>query len=191
MSRIARWTIALVIALLALTVSLGSAFAEPTYPPLPTPLPTPVATPVHPPVDTSTLEQAYQLAQQQLKEQEAHLKQAGTYAGAVQEMILRLKANHQDTAPLERALVAYRARLAAAQHEWEIAREILRAHLGFDALGKVTNADQARATVAAARSHMANVASILRAAYSELSAALAAYRNTHHSGTMPQPPSVR
>jgi hypothetical protein len=191
MSRIARWTLALVIALLTLTVSLGSAFAEPTHPPTPTPAPSPTPRPTPPPVNTSSLEYIYQMEQQQLREQAAHLGQAATYIPAVQAMITRLAANHQETAPLERALAAYRAHLYAAHHEWELARDILKAHVGFDDQGKLTNLDQARVTVETAHIHMEHVAQILRAAYAELSAALAAYRNTHHNGIAPEQPSVR
>jgi len=191
MSRIARWTLALVVALLTLAASLGGAFAEPTHPPSPTRVPTPIATPVATPVDNSSLERAYQYELQQLREQEAQLRQARTYVGVVQAMITDLTAKHQETAPLVRALAAYCVRLAAAQHEWELARDILRAHVGFDYLGKVTNPDQARATVAAARSHLEHVAYIIRAAYSELSAALTAYRLAHPHSIAPERPTLR
>jgi hypothetical protein len=181
MSRIARWTLALVVALLTLTASLGSAFAEPRSEPRP---------PSAPPVNNSTLERAYQLEQQRLREQEAQLKQAGAYADAIQALITRLKEHHQETGLLERALATFRTRLAAARHEWELARDILKAHAGFDDRGKVTNADQARATVAAAHSHLDRAAEIMRAAYRDLSAALMVYRRTHHDSTPPQIPTV-
>src|SRR5262245_38238881 len=131
MSRIARWTLAFVaVLLLTLTAGLGSAFAEPRPPSAP-------------PTDHSALQRAYQLEKQRLREQDARLQQAGAEADKLQALIRQLKEQRQETGPLERALTAFRTRVAAAHHEWELARDIITAHTGFDDQGKVINVDQA------------------------------------------------
>lgn len=179
MSRIARWTLALVVAALTLTATLGSAFAADRREPPPPP----------PPPAGSPLERAYQDERARLGMAEARLQRAGSQADSVQELIARLRAHHQETAPLERALAAFRERLAAARHEWEQARDTLRAHAGFDDQGKMTNADQARATVASAHASVEHVRRILDEAQRALDAALAAYRNARRDSTAPQIPA--
>lgn len=176
MSRIARWSLALVVGLLTLTATFGSVFAADRREPPPPP----------PPTAGSPLERAYQDERARLAMAEARLQRAGAQADSVQNLIAWLREHHKETAPLERALAAFRERLAAARHEWEQARDTLRAHAGFDDQGKVINADQARATVASAHASLEHVRRILDEAQRALAAALAAYR---HDSAAPQLPA--
>jgi hypothetical protein len=177
MSRLARWTLALIVATLMLATSLGSAFATPRTPP-------------NPPGRNAALEAAYRVAKQRLKVQDTRLIHADAYAARVDAVIARLKERRQDTAPLERAIAAFRSRMADARKEWQGAQAGLATHAGFDDQGKVTNADQARASLKGAHEHMEQATRIARAAYRDLHAAFVAYRRSHRGAEEPLPPAT-
>jgi len=174
-ARFSRWTLALLIALVAVGMSFGSASAAPAKP-----KPTPPA--------NAALSRTYKVEQNRLKLQEARLKNADKYAGKIDELIAKLKAKGQDTAALEQAVAAFHADIAKARAEWQAASTTLAAHAGFDAAGKVTNADQARATLKDAHGHMEQAHTIAYGAYEKLHAAIAAYRKAHREVTEPVAP---
>jgi hypothetical protein len=167
MSRTTRWLLTLVVTLVALCATFGSAAAAPRA----------VDTP--PPANTS-LERAYQAEKQHLRMMEGQFHQAGVFADEVASLIHRLKEHGVDTTPLERALAAFRDRIGAAHRQWEAARDILATHAGFDDQGHVTNADQARATVRNAYAHLMRADRIIRAAFHDLRVAVAAFLEPHN-----------
>ena len=116
------------------------------------------------------------------------LKNAGQYAGKIDELIAKLKAKGKDTAALEQAVAAFRSGIAQARAEWQAASATLSTHAGFDAAGKVTNADQARATLKDAHGHMEQAHTIAHAAYEKLHAAIVAYRKAHREVKEPVAP---
>jgi hypothetical protein len=175
-ARFSRWILALLVALVAVGMSSGSASAAP----------------VPPGGGTAKAELAlsrtYKAEQKRLKLQDARLKRVEDYATKIDSLIAKFKAKGKDTAALEQAVVAFRSSIALARAEWQAASAILATHAGFDADGKVSNADQARATLKDAHSHIEQVHTIARAAYEKLHTAIAAYRKAHREVTAPVAP---
>jgi len=68
-------------------------------------------------------------------------------AGKANKMIERLKEAGEPTAELEAALAAYQDAVKKAQPIYESCKGIIKSHKGFDADGKVTDAEQAKATI--------------------------------------------
>ncbi len=85
-------------------------------------------------------------------------------------------------------MAAFRTGIAMARAEWQVASATLAAHTGFDGAGKVTNADQARATLKDAHGHMEQAHTIARGAYEKLHAAIVAYRKAHREVKEPVAP---
>jgi hypothetical protein len=174
-TRFSRWTLALLIALVAVGMSFGSASAAPANPTTPTPA-------------NAALTRAYKLEQQRLRLQDVRLKNASQYAGKIDQRIAKLKAKGQDTAALEQAVAAFRTGITQARAEWQAASATLATHAGFDDAGKVTDADQARATMKDAHGHMEQAHTIARGAYQKLHAAIAAYSKAHRELKEPAAP---
>ncbi len=162
MSRTARWLVNLSIALVALFATFGSAAAAPRAVD-------------RPPDANARLERAYQEEQQRLAAMERRFNEAGAFAEKVAGMIAQLKEHGVDTARLERALSAFRSRMAEAHRHWEAARDVLATHAGFDGEGHVTDTRQARATVATAHLHLMRAHTLADRAFRELRAVLATY----------------
>ena len=116
------------------------------------------------------------------------LKNADQHAGKLDRLITKLKAKGQDTAALEQAVAAFRTDIAKARAEWQAASDALDTHAGFDNDGKVTDADQAHATVKDAHSHMEQAHTIARGAFEHLHAAVVAYRKAHRDVKEPVAP---
>jgi hypothetical protein len=177
MSRIARfsrWTLALMVALVAVGMTIGSAWAAPaggTGDKL-----------------NAALSRRYKQEQQRQKLQDARLKRADEYALKIDGMIAKLKAKGKDTAALEQSVAAFRAGIAQARAEWQAASDTLAAHAGFDVAGKVSNADQARATLKSAHEHMESAHTIARGAYRTLHEAIVAYRKANRGVKEPATP---
>ncbi len=175
-ARFSRWTLALLVALVAVGMSFGSASAAP----------------VPPSGGTAKAELAlsrtYKAEQKRLKLQDARLKRATDYATKIDSLIAKLKAKGKDTAALEQAVAAFRSGIAQARAEWQADRATLATHAGFDADGKVSNADQARTTLKDAHSHIEQVRTIARATYEKLHTAIAAYRKAHREVAEPVTP---
>jgi multidrug efflux pump subunit AcrA (membrane-fusion protein) len=175
-SRFSRWTLGLLVALVAVGISFGSASAAPANKPA-TPKPA-----------NAALARTYKFEQNRLKIQAMRLKNADLYAGKIDGLITKLKAKGRDTAALEQAVAAFRTDIAQARAEWQAAEAILATHAGFDNDGKVTNADQARATLKDAHSHMQQARTIAHHAYEKLHAAIVAYRKAHREVKEPVAP---
>ena len=179
MSRIAhfsRWTLALLIALVAVGMSFGSASAAPASG---SPAPKPA---------NAALTRAYKLERERLKLQDVRLRNAGLHAAKLDELIAKHKGKGQDTAALEQAVAAFRSSIDGARAEWQAASATLATHAGFDGDGKVTNADQARATLKDAHGHFEQTHKIARGAYEKLHAAIIAYRKAHRDAKEPIAP---
>ena len=83
--------------------------------------------------------------------------------------------------PCKPALTAFRAAIEQVYTEWSTAKAALDIHAGFTADGKVTNADQAHATLQNAHDHMEQAHAIAKAAFRNLRTAFIAYRKTHRN----------
>jgi hypothetical protein len=143
MSRIARWTrwfAPTIAALLLLIGAFGVAAAAERGPTTP------------PPANYAELEQQYHLRQLQVRSLDELLKRDERRSTEIAKLIAYAKAAGKDTKALEQALATYRAKLGVARVAWYTAAATLKTHAGFSAAGKVTNPDQARATLKAATS---------------------------------------
>jgi hypothetical protein len=154
------------VALIALFATFGSAAAAPraTEPP---------------PPNNARLERAYKAEQQSLRAMERRFQQARANAEEVAKLIARFKEHNVDTAPLERALAAFRSRIAEAHGQWEAARDVLAAHAGFDGQGHVTEARQASATVMKAHTQLERARTTIDRAARQLHAAVEAFKRAH------------
>jgi hypothetical protein len=175
-ARLSRWTLALLVALIAVGMSFGSASAAPA------------AGAGGTTKADLALSRMYKAEQQRLKLQDARLARVTDYTTKIDSLIAKLKAKGKDTAALEQAVAAFRTGIAQARAEWQAASATLATHTGFDNNGKVTNADQARATLKDARGHMEQAHRIAGGAYQKLHAAIVAYRKAHREVKEPVAP---
>lgn len=157
-----RWTLALLVALVALGTFAGSAAAAP-------------ATAKQPPANPA-LTRTYRAQLKRLKLQQQRLAHADQFAAKVDALVVKLKVKGKDTDEIEAALADFRATMASARAEWQLAADLLAAHAGFDADGKVADADQARATLKEAHGHIEQTHKLAHVASLELRLALAKIR---------------
>lgn len=162
MFRIARWLTPTFAALLLLLGTFGFASAAERGSTTP------------PPANYAELEKQYHLQQSQLRSLDELLKRDERRSAEVATLIARAKAEGKNTAALEQALADYRSKLGGARTAWYTAAVALKTHTGFSTAGKVTNADQARATLKAAKSALEQSYLTARSAEELLNKALAA-----------------
>jgi septal ring factor EnvC (AmiA/AmiB activator) len=164
MTRIARWMAPALVALLLLGTFSVAAAAE--------------GTPTKPPQTANAeLEKQYALRKQQVRSLDEMLKRDERRSAEVARILARAKAEGKNTASLEQVLVTYRAKLVAARSFWQAAAAMMKSHAGFSNAGKVTNLDQARATLKAAGSTLEQSYRAAQSAEELLNKALAALRS--------------
>jgi thiamine biosynthesis protein ThiC len=173
MMRWGRWPLALMVALLSLSVGWEHTFAAP-------------GTGQDP--KSKVIEQSYVTAQRHLKLQNTALTRFGTFADKLATVIATAKAKGKDTSALEQALATFRQKLDAARASWQTANDTLASHAGFDAQGKVTDAATARETLKSARSAMQSAHTTIVGARVELRQALAAFRKANRGVVIPDAP---
>ena len=158
-------------ALQALYYAIGATPTPPTHTP-----------PTHTPPSSvaAQLAREYQSELHAAAEAATRLQQATQRATYVDALIARLTASGKDTTALAQALAAYRTAIQNASTTLAAVQALLSAHAGFDANGNVTNADQARSTVQAVSSDLAQMNSSMNAASSSLYSALSAYIALSH-----------
>ncbi|MFZ5819446.1 MAG: hypothetical protein ACOYYJ_06060 [Chloroflexota bacterium] len=98
-------------------------------------------------VSDERLEQVWARLQQAYERQGQALERAGEMTTRIQSLIDKMTENGKDTAALQAALDAFEQGLAEAQPVYASAGSIISAHAGFDAEGKVTDREQAIATL--------------------------------------------
>ena len=165
-----RWMLTIAAALLLMGLSAGSAAAGSSSP----------TTPKEPPrAEKTYLEREFKAQRQYLEYMEKWIKGMRERAGNLEKVIAYLKGKKYQTADLEKALAAYRTGINAALREFNQARAVYKAHVGFDNKGKVTNLDQARATLQKVRDHMKQAGTIIGGADGSLRAAVVDYFKKH------------
>jgi chromosome segregation ATPase len=110
------------------------------------------------------LEKAYQRELKALDAQVKRLTAVDERVQKVTERIANLKSQGKDTTALDEALNDFKAAVQEAHTSHDSAAAILKTHAGFDANGKVTDAQQARATVKEAEQLLRRVHQGLRPA---------------------------
>jgi predicted nucleic acid-binding Zn-ribbon protein len=96
-----------------------------------------------------------------------------------QERIDKAAETGKDVSALQAALDAYEAALKAAQPTYASIGSIVTTHAGFDANGKVTDAEQAKSTVEQLRTKMQEVKSTMGETFKALREALKAFREAN------------
>ncbi len=170
-----RWTIALLVALVAAAAVVGSAAAA-------------SAPAERQPPASAALTRGYRAELKRLKLQEQRLAQADEFAAKVDALIAKLKTKGKSTTALEAALANYRTGMASARAEWQLAANVLQAHLGFDADGKVTDPTAASATLKQAHGHIEQAHKLAHVASLEMRLALAQIRKETRGLTIPTLP---
>ncbi|MEO7911376.1 MAG: hypothetical protein ABIV47_17155 [Roseiflexaceae bacterium] len=165
MTRIVRWMAPAFIALLLLLGTFGVAAAADSKPTKP------------PQAANAELEKQYSLRQQQLRSLYKMITRAQRRSAEISTMITYAKSKGVNTAALEQALATYNTKLVAARAAWQTASAALASHTGFSNAGKVTNLDQARATLNTARSALELSYRTAQSAEELLNKALAAFRS--------------
>ncbi|MBI5825695.1 MAG: hypothetical protein HZB18_16830 [Chloroflexi bacterium] len=97
----------------------------------------------------------------------------------IQERIDKAAEKGKDVTELQAALDAYEAALIAAQPTYESIGSIVSSHAGFDANGKVTDAEQARSTVEQMRTKMQEIKSAMGGTFKALREAWKAFRKAN------------
>ncbi len=93
------------------------------------------------------LEKLFQGEQKMLDKQAQNLDKLDQLTTRVADLIAKAKANGKDTAALEAALTTFKGKQADARTQHSAAADLIKAHGGFDANGKVTDRAQAKDTV--------------------------------------------
>ncbi len=96
-----------------------------------------------------------------------------------QERIDKAAENGKDVAALQSALDAYTAALKSAQPIYASMESIVTTHAGFDASGKVTDAEQARSTMEQMRAKMQEIKSAMDGTFKALREAMKAFREAN------------
>ena len=139
-------------------------------------------------VRNERLEQAYQREQAWLSQQQDNLNKMNSIAERVQQFITTQRDKGKDVSALQAALATFKSQIAAAQASHTTAANVLSAHLGFDANGKVTDAAQARQTLLDARQSLRDAHNVMRQAVLDLHRAIRAWRQA--SVTKDQQPAA-
>ncbi len=116
--------------------------------------------------------QAYEKIGKAFEDIDAHIAK-------FQERIDKATENGKDVTDLQSALDAYEAALKSAQPTYASIGSIVTTHAGFDASGKVTDAEQAKSTVQQMRTKMQEVKSTMGGTFKALREALKAFREAN------------
>lgn len=149
-------TLGVLAAVIAVFATVAFAPAQPAF-----------ADPGTPPADQGkfkvgdALEKLYQRELKWLAEQKKQLTKANNLLVRAQDFIKEQKAQGKDVTKLENAVAKVKEQIAKAQAAHDEGARILNTHAGFDAHGKVTDAAQARQTVAQAQKSLREAHRIL------------------------------
>ncbi len=103
-----------------------------------------------------------------------------------QGMIDKAAENGKDVSDLQAALDAYAAALTAARPQYEALGTIIAAHAGFDADGKVIDAEQAKATLKEVREQMKAIKESMGETFKALREAIKAFREANKPAEAPK-----
>jgi hypothetical protein len=108
-------------------------------------------------------------------------------ATQTQTWIDALKADGKDTSALEVALNTYKGQLQTAQAAHDKVKSLLDAKSGFDANGKVTNAEQARDTLKNVREALKDAHTAIKGAAETFRAAVKSFRQANKPPKIEKP----
>ncbi|HVN55562.1 MAG TPA: hypothetical protein VMT46_14610 [Anaerolineaceae bacterium] len=133
------------------------------------------------------LENALMRENNWLNVQAYNLMRMGQLATKGQELIDKAKAKGWDVSEIRAALDTFNSRRPKAQASHDAAAGILSAHNGFDANGKVTDADAAQKTILDARKNLQDAHLTMLQAVTDLRIAIREFRDAHRGELKPVP----
>ena len=117
-------------------------------------------------------QQAYERMGKAYEDTDAHIAR-------FQSMIDKATANGKDVTSLQAALDAYETALLASEPAYEELGQVFRTHSGFDANGKVTDSEKAKATIKEARQGMKAIKDSMGGTFKALREAIKAFREAN------------
>ena len=151
----------LVVALALAAIPASSAFAADEDPPAPT---------------NEKLEKAWARVLKLYERTGKAFEDTDAHIAKFQGMIDKAAENGRDVSDLQAALDAYEAALTSTRPQYEALGTVISAHAGFDAEGKVTDAEQAKATLTETRDQMKAVKESMGETFKALREAIKAFR---------------
>ena len=134
--------------------------------------------PVNPPQGEVTNERLEKVWAHQLRIYEK-MGKSDEFVGKVQQLIDRAKANGKDVSAVQAALEAFEDALKVAKPVYESAKGIVNSHQGFDADGKVTDPEKAKATVKAMAEKFKEIKTAMNGTGKGLHDAIQAFREAN------------
>jgi len=171
---------ALAVALVIAVLPVSSAFAA-----------DPTQTPTPPAANTQRLERIWERMQNRYERLGSALDKSDDLTKKAEKMIERLKEAGESTAELEAALAAYESAVKDAHPIYESCKGIINSHKGFDADGKVTDAEQARQTLKDMASKFGAIREAMDGKAKELIDLMKSIRDAHQPPSAPSVPSDR
>ena len=101
----------------------------------------------------------------------------------VQALLDKAKANGKDASAVQAAFDAFKTAFGQGQTFYEQAKSIAAGHVGFDANGKVTNVEQAKATVKSLNAALKQYRDTVQPAFKTLREAVKAFRTANPKAT--------
>ena len=132
-----------------------------------------------PPASNERLEKAWARQLQAYEKIGNAFADVDAHVAKFQERIDKAAENGKDVAALQSALDAYAAALRSAQPIYASMESIVTTHAGFDASGKVTDAEQARSTMEQMRAKMQEIKSAMDGTFKALREAMKAFREAN------------
>ena len=132
-----------------------------------------------PPASNERLEKAWARQLQAYEKIGKAFTDVDAHIAKFQERIDKAAAKGKDVSALQAALDAYEPALKAAQPTYASIASIVNTHAGFDASGKVTDAEQAKATVEQMRTKMQEIKSTMNGTFKALLEEMKAFREAN------------
>lgn len=136
-------------------------------------------TPPQGPVTNEKLEQVWARQQQTYERLGKGFERSDQFVDKAQSLIDRAKANGRDVSGLQAALTAFEAAVKQARPVYEGGKGILNSHQGFDANGKVTDPEKAKATVQAMGDKLKEIKTAMDGTGKALRDAIKAFREAN------------
>jgi hypothetical protein len=137
------------------------------------------APPVSGEVSNEKLEKAWARQLQAYEKTGKAFADVDAHIAKFQERIDKAAEGGKDVAALQSALDAYAAALKSAQPTYASIGSIVNSHAGFDANGKVTDAEQAKSTVEQMRTKIQEVKTTMGGSFKALTEAFKAFREAN------------
>jgi hypothetical protein len=130
-------------------------------------------------VTNEKLEQVWARQQQAYEKLGKGFERSDEFIARAQKLIDRAKANGKDVTALQAALDAFEAAVKEAHPTYEGGKGIINSHQGFDANGKVTDAEKAKETVRTMGEKLKEIKSAMDGTGKALREAIKAFREAN------------